>query len=252
MKVNSKKYQTSDKKQILDGLRSWLNEQGETYFFTTCYKARAVGVFAQYEIPDRSTDPYLYAADQGVEDVLNYVSQWLNAIFQKDVVFRVEEREKVGVSIFITLDKKEEIQEGDIEVSEDDVELEQPQPVKEDPVKKESEKRSMEEIVVTGTSKSISRSMDDELPEETTEGIKRSNLPSPKVKSNVRSSDIDRKISKQKTKKQVGRKAEYNWDKLPGLFKKHKGSVTKIAKELGCSGPAVRRQIAKLKLKDGT
>lgn len=245
MKVSSKKYQISDKKQIMTSLNTWLKEQNNVLYFTTCYKARAVGVFVQYEIPDRTTDPYLYAADQGSDEVLNYVSQWINAIFKQDVVFRIEEREKVGFSIFITLEKK--IQ--NIEVNEDDIEEPQVELIEEDSLKNKSEKRTIEEIVVTATSLPISRSMDDNTDSEIPSGIRRSKLPKLKVQSNIRLSHIDKKSSKQ-TPKKVGRKSEYNWVKLPKLLKKHQGSVTKIAKELGCSGPAVRRQIAKLK--DGT
>jgi len=241
MKTN--KYQTIDKTQIVKGLRAWLKEQTNAIFFTTCYKARAIGVFVQYEIPDRISDPYLYASDQGTDEVMTYVAGWLNAIFQKDVVFKIEEREKIGFSIFITMEKKEDIQ-GDMEITEDDLEL--PKSVQVDPVLQESETRSIEEIVVVATSKPISRSMES-VAEEVIEGIKRTKLPSIKVQPNVRVNDIDRKELKEE--KQVGRKSEYNWDKLSELFKKHNGSVTKIAKELGCSGPAVRRQITKHNLK---
>lgn len=246
MKVNSRSYQTSDKTQIVSNLHDWLRAQGNAEFFTTCYKTRAVGVFVQYETIDRNSEPYLYAADQGVDEVSSYITGWLNAIFQKDVVFKVEERERIGFSIFITLEKKENISDS-IEVTEDDIEVKKkPEEKKPDPVLKESEKRSMEEIVVTATTSPISRSMDNNVivQEETIEGIRRSNLPLLKVKSHT--TNIDKKVCIEK-KKQVGRKAEYNWDKLSELYKKHNGSVTKIARDLGCSGPAVRRQIKKWK-----
>jgi len=237
MKVQIKKYQELDRQVILQNLGYWLNQQDNEYFFTTCYKSRAIGVFVQYEIPSQKEDPYLISSDQGIDEILLFVGGWLKAILQSKVVFRIEERGKVGFSIYIT---SEAVLTEDIEVSEDEIvdSIEQPEAEK-DPTLEESEKRSLDEIVISAITPAISRAMKEEVVTGDLTEIKRSPKATPKVAAHVRPGQV---------KKKAGRKAEYDWGRLlPKLYKQHGGSVTKIAKELGCSAPAVRRQVSKFK-----
>lgn len=242
MKIQTKKYQELDRKVILGSLRQWLSQQENEYFFTTCYKSRAVGIFVQYEIPTHNEDPYLINSDQSRDNVLLFAGGWLDAILKKDVVFKIEEREKVGFSIYIT---SERVLTEDIEVSEDEIidSIEQPETKENegDFILKESEKRSLDEIAISTTIPAISRSMKEEVTNGDLIEIKRSEAVAPKVTAHTRQ-------GQKVIKKKAGRKAEYNWDLLlPKLHKKHEGSIVKIAKELGCSAPAVRRQVSKFK-----
>ena len=154
-----------------------------------------------------------------------------------DLVFKIEEREKVGFSIFLLLGQKVS---QEIEVEETELQIEEVKP--KDEVRSESEERSLEEIVVAATISPISRVMEDLPSEETSEGIRRAALPQLKIQANVH---IDEKVSSEEKTEEVhgGRKAVYDWDRLEELFQKYGGSVTKIAKDLGCSGAAVRRQV---------
>lgn len=244
MKVKTFQYQLTvgQKKEILAKLNNWLGVERNRLFFTTCYKTRAVSVFVQYETPDVK-DTYLYAMDQEADAVLNFVSGFLNLFSRDDLVFKIEERERVGFSIFLQLGQKVS---AEVEVEETEIQIEE---IKTDEVQKESEERSLEEIVVAATSSPISRAMEDSPSEETPEGIRRAPLPQLKIQPNVH---IDEKVSDGKEKPEEvhgGRKAVYDWDRLEELFKKYDGSITKIAKDLGCSGAAVRRQIEIRKLK---
>jgi len=239
MKVKTFQYQLTvgQKKEILTKLNNWLQAEPGRLFFCTCYKTRAVSVFVQYEAPDLK-DNYLYAMDQEADAVLNFVSGFLNLFSRDDLVFKIEEREKVGFSIFLLLGQKAS---QEIEVEETELQIEEVKP--KDEVRSESEERSLEEIVVAATTVPISRVMEDLPNEETSEGIRRAALPQLKIQPNVH---IDEKVSEGKEKPEEvhgGRKAVYDWDRLEELFQKHSGSVTKIAKDLGCSGAAVRRQI---------
>ena len=102
MKVKTFQYQLTvgQKKEILTKLNNWLQAEPGRLFFCTCYKTRAVSVFVQYEAPDLK-DNYLYAMDQEADAVLNFVSGFLNLFSRDDLVFKIEEREKVGFSIFL-------------------------------------------------------------------------------------------------------------------------------------------------------
>jgi len=246
-KVESRKYQVADRKEILKNLVSWMGEQTNSFFLTS-YKSRVIGVFVQYEVPDRSNDSYIVAIDQTTEDALGFVSGWLNAVFPKETLFKIEERAKIGFSVYIAGIQSEE---QELEVSEDDLVPEKTQDTeKKDLMLQESEQRSLDQIVIAAVTPAISRSMQNNLvrQEETVDGIKRSNLPTPKIRRQLPELESEKPQFKASEKKMPGRKAEYNWEKLPQLYKKHEGSITKIAKELGCSGAAVRRQVAKSKL----
>lgn len=238
MKVKTFQYQLTvgQKKEILTKLNNWLQAEPSRLFFCTCYKTRAVSVFVQYEAPDLK-DAYLYAMDQEADAVLNFVSGFLNLFSRDDLVFKIEEREKVGFSIFLLLGQKVS---QEIEVEETELQIEE---ITSDKVRSESEERSLEEIVVAATTVPISRAMEDFPNEETSEGIRRAVLPQLKIQANVH---IDEKVSDEVEKTEEvhgGRKAVYDWDRLEELFQKYNGSVAKIAKDLGCSGAAVRRQI---------
>lgn len=241
MKVKTFQYQLSvgQKREILAKLNSWLQIEPNRLFFTTCYKARAISVFVQYETPDLK-DAFLYAIDQEADAVLSFVSGFLNLFSRDDLMFRIEEREKVGFSILLSMNGKIS---SDIEVEESEIEVEEMPKGK---VEKENEERSLEEIVVAATSVPISRVMEEELlSEEVPEGIQRAPFPQLKIQPHVH---IDEKVSEKEVGRKEthgygGRKAVYDWQRLEELFKKHDGSITKIARDLGCSGAAVRRQI---------
>ena len=234
MSSQTQKYYSTDKAAILKSLRSWILKQEYRTFFTTCYKARAIGVFIQYE---ETADPYLYATDQGPEDVLYFVGDWLKAIVSREeVIFRIEERERVGFSVFLTLMKQSDLQNlqevKEIEVTEEDEKEEK------DIVLVENEKRSLDEIAVSAITAPISRLMSNDLTKEgVLSGIQRLKMSTPKV-------ERQRELKVEEPKKKEEKKTKYDWSKLPALRKKYNNNVAKIAEEIDCSEAAVRRRIS--------